>query len=371
MASRWTHHPRSSSRSSNNYTTSSDPPLMSGTSARVKRQGSSDHSIPPPVFPEPLPLDDNCARYVLSVMILFLRQTASPDPPLVLKNAFSDLTFRDFEPTNMAWVTEDTADTPPVSVSNHSRTQELRSQSSSNSVRSSKLSLSSTIQLPASKTTYEKTHMSLVKSSLPVNNLIAKYTGRIVFHISASNWNVVYDRLRNKIHLLATNPEGNPDLTDLLLMAHSALDRQRLVQLLIGMLIDCVSLSPADIKSELSSLLVSMGRHNQIAVAIPLRTAVWNWINTFPAEFNEAIRSRGKTEGAPERVFDILYAMNPSNDERIFWPTLAILNCTTSDRLSSDFQLSYSGPAKIASKSSRKVFFSAQLRNRKTSSFFS
>lgn len=96
-----------------------------------------------------------------------------------------------------------------------------------------------------------------------------------------------------------------------------------------------------------------MNRESQIAIAVPLRAAVWNWITTFPAEFNEAIRIRGKTEGAPERVFDLLYSMNPTSDERVFWPTLMILNCTTLDRLSSDFQMQFSGPMKT----SRKVIY--------------
>jgi neurofibromin 1 len=77
--------------------------------------------------------------------------------------------------------------------------------------------------------------MSLVRSALPINELITKYAGRIVFHLSASNWNGVYNRLRTKIHFLASNSSENPDVTDLQLIAHLALDKQRLVQLLNGM----------------------------------------------------------------------------------------------------------------------------------------
>ncbi|RDB19915.1 Neurofibromin [Hypsizygus marmoreus] len=337
MASRWNTSPRSSSRTSNNHpVTSPDSPQMTG-SARLNRQASSDYSIPPPGSQEPLPLDDNCARYVLSVMVLFLRQTASPDQPLMHPNPFSDLTFRDFESHHLVLGSADSSqDLPPTPISGYTRTQEsiLRGQSSSNSVKSGKASLSSTIQIPSTRTIFEKTHVSLVKSSLPVSTLIAKYAGRIVFHISASNWQVVYSRLRTKIHFLASNTSDNPDLTDLQLMACSALDKQRLVQLLI----------------ELSSLLVNMEREYQLAIAVPLRSAVWNWIVTFPSEFNDAIRYRGKTDGAPERVFDLLYSRIAGNDEKIFWPTLAILECTTSDRLSSDFQFSYAG----STKSSRK-----------------
>ena len=83
---------------------------------------------------------------------------------------------------------------------------------------------------------YEKTHTSMVKSARPINDLIAKYSGRIIFHLSASNWTGVYARLRTKIHFLASNPSDNPDITDLQLMAHIALDKQRLVQLLSGAL---------------------------------------------------------------------------------------------------------------------------------------
>lgn len=93
-----------------------------------------------------------------------------------------------------------------------------------------------------------------------------------------------------------------------------------------------------------------MNRESQIAIAVPLRSAVWSWITTFPAEFNEAIRVRGRTEGAPERVFDLLYSMSLTSDERVFWPTLAILNCISSERISSEFQISYSGPVKASRK---------------------
>lgn len=331
MAARWSNHSRSSSRSSNNHFTSPDSPPMAAPGKR-SRQPSSDHSVPPPTFQDPQPLDDSCAKYVLSVMVLYLRQTSSPEFPLMLPNRFSDLSFQNFDLVNEVGGTSDslTVATPPSEISG-SHASALRNQASSSSVRSAKNSVAtSTIQIPPTKTMYEKTHMSLVKSALPVNDLIAKYAARIIFHLSASNWSSVYNRLRTKIHFLASNSSENPDVTDLQLMAHLALDKQRLVQLL----------------NELSSLLVSMNRESQIAIAVPLRSAVWSWIITFPLEFNEAIRVRGRTEGAPERVFDLLYAMNLTSEERIFWPTLTILNCVSPERMS-EF---HSGPTKTSRK---------------------
>lgn len=74
----------------------------------------------------------------------------------------------------------------------------------------------------------------------------------------------------------------------------------------------------------------------QLAIAGPVRTAVWNWIELFPAEFNEAIRLRGGMDGAPERVFDIFYANIQPGSEKVIWPTITALNCITTDRLPTD-----------------------------------
>lgn len=226
MASRWNQGLHSSSRSMRHYPMSPESHSVNG-STRSTRQTSSDHY-------EPSPLNDNCARYVLSVMVLFLRP--SPDHPLMLRSPFSDLTFRDFSHIVSEDSTENSPDTPITSPSHFTRPNGsiLRPQSSSNSVKSGKMSLNSTIHIPVKKATYEKTHMSLVRSSTQVNTLIAKYAGRIVFHLSASNWLVVNERLRGKIHSLTKEVPENKDMGDLELIAHSALDRQRLVQLLIG-----------------------------------------------------------------------------------------------------------------------------------------
>jgi len=76
---------------------------------------------------------------------------------------------------------------------------------------------------------------------------------------------------------------------------------------------------------------------SQRAIAVHLRSAIWNWIDIFPSEFNEAIRTKGKTEGAPERVFDLLHSVVLAGSEKVFWPTLTILNCISSDRISAEF----------------------------------
>ncbi|KAF8883153.1 hypothetical protein CPB84DRAFT_1817082 [Gymnopilus junonius] len=319
MASRWSNPSAPPSGSSNDQCL----PLPGSSSSSNASHSNSANSI----WQEPQPLDDACVKYILSVMVVFMRQTATTaDPPLMLQIRSTDTGFRDFEdnyplssPSSSSGYTPPPPPPPPPSPRPDIR---LRPQPSSVSVRSSKVSIKSNVHLPATNTLYEKTHMSLVKSTLSVNNLIAKYVGRVIFHISASNWSVVYDRLSTKIAYLATHMDTPPDVVDLQLISYSILDRIRLVTLL----------------NQLSSLLVNMRKEAQLAITIHLRSAVWNWIEVFPSEFNEAIRTRGKTEGAPERVFDLLYSLIPPNGERIFWPTLMILNCVTADRISADFQ---------------------------------
>jgi neurofibromin 1 len=92
-----------------------------------------------------------------------------------------------------------------------------------------------------------------------------------------------------------------------------------------------------------------MAREAQLAIAIPLRSAIWNWIECHPSEFNETLRNgtrtstipqsgRSKTDGAPERVFELLCTkLKPGVEERIVWPTLTAICCMISERLAMDY----------------------------------
>ncbi|EEB97235.1 hypothetical protein MPER_03489, partial [Moniliophthora perniciosa FA553] len=168
---------------------------------------------------------------------------------------FSDVSFRDYE-NGKAIIAASHLDLQEVSISHTSadteeelaanaahrrpsRTleHELRTRASSNSVRSGSGRMSNG------------------------TSTATRFAGRIIFNISASNWRAVFSRLSSKISLL---------------------DRQRLTQVL----------------NELSSLLVNMSSEAHKAIVVPLRSAIWSWIEYFPVEFNETIRSRGKMEGA-------------------------------------------------------------------------
>jgi neurofibromin 1 len=193
------------------------------------------------------------------------------------------------------------------------------------------------IPLPRSALGFHPTPRTLISSSLPLHNLVGQWAGHIVYLLSAVNWGVVMNKIKTKIHALAraTPTEENLDSTDLMLLQHCAMDRKRLVQVL----------------SELSSLGVNMKRDAQAAVAISLRRAIWNWMETFPHEYQEVIEGTRKLDGAPERVFDLLYVSVDEGNKKIMWPMLTALMVLSYDR-SKQLAMSYS---RERTKSSKKV----------------
>ncbi|KZT29450.1 hypothetical protein NEOLEDRAFT_1128208 [Neolentinus lepideus HHB14362 ss-1] len=333
MASRWcnTEGARSSSRASkpsgrpgsvSNVPTS---PAPTGNT-RQGRNMSTDQLFSQIPFTEPPPLDDNCARYVLSVVILFLRQTAPPEVRLMSSANLqydSSSSFYDLESIDMT-ASPDTWFEPAAEVV-ETKVAAIRNQtsiSSMGSAGSSTLRNPSAIPLPPGSLAFERTLPTLCQSSMQLNTLIAKFAGRVVYLLSASNWPVVFTRIQAKIRYLAATPtEENPDIIDLHLMTHSALDRTRLVQIL----------------QELSSLLLNMKKEAQSAIAVPLRAAVWKWIETFPDEYGDSSRSSRRLEGAPERVFDALFERNDSDNRKVLWPALTSLLCISSERLKWDY----------------------------------
>jgi len=269
--------------------------LASRLSARISlgsptnASSVSEHSQSNPPEATSPPLEERCVRYVLSIVLGFLRYSAPPEPPLVLPSKTSDITFREFEvedvgepatsgiglvpntdaaflPSSVASVagSASTLVTGYPSGRQQNRLLPLRNQPSTGSVLSSSTSTktksSSTFSpyanpsrahghrpadfscsqnanlVPPSQTKYERTHSSLIKSRTACISFIAEFSGRIIFFISLTNWYTVYERWRAKIRVLANKPEETmrEDLTDLMLLGWIVLDRAKLVQVLNG-----------------------------------------------------------------------------------------------------------------------------------------
>lgn len=237
MASRWRQNPESRPGTRNGdhasgYSTPLDSP--SHTMSRTARFRPSREllSSPPPPGSELTPLDENCARYVLSVMVLFLRQTAhsqggDEDPSVFLLQDYESeeqLRSPSFAFGPQEGMSQGGALPPIVKPA-------IRTQPSATSFSSG----ASRVPIPVDTLVYTPTAQALADSVTALNNLIARTVGSIVYHLSASNWPIVFSRVRNRIRALEHEKAGSsPDITDLQLMALSALDRSRLVQLLQG-----------------------------------------------------------------------------------------------------------------------------------------
>lgn len=236
MASRWrqTTESRPGTRNGDygsGYSTPLDSPSHTlARSARFKPSRDFLLNSPPPTA-ELTPIDENCARYILSVMVFFLRQTSRPlsgdeDTSVLMEDYDSQEQLR---PPSFTFGSYDglaqggTFSSVPQPA--------IRNQASATSFGSE----ASRIPIPVDTLVYTPTSQTLVDSIPSLNNLILKTVGSIVYHLSASNWPIVFSRVRNKIHALEHDKSGlYADVTDLQLMALSALDRSRLVQLLQG-----------------------------------------------------------------------------------------------------------------------------------------
>ncbi|GBC02045.1 hypothetical protein RclHR1_04420015, partial [Rhizophagus clarus] len=172
---------------------------------------------------------------------------------------------------------------------------------------------------------------------------IFKSAGRVIFYISASNWNVVFARIKNRIAFLSSINDEWPDTSELKLLECSDLNSKRLSMVL----------------QELCSSFSNLKRYAQISMATVLRKAIWNWIEVFPAEFVKLCQSQKRMEGGPELLFDICNNIsNGSKSKSLFWPLQTMLLILCPDMLMNGVTVD-----KPSTKSShRKILFFEHLK---------
>lgn len=208
------------------------------TPAASKRGLAKDTSIRSSLWAEPPPLDDNCAKYILSVMILYLRQAAPAETSTEPYDNYNfTASFHDYETTEYPGVPSAYQSDPSFGLG---ITKESIGQPRSRGKRPpspahkhSDPSIPFT-PLPQHFTHYEKTSQMLYTSTVSLSLMITKYVGRVLYHLSASNWPMILEKIKKRIHILANAPDDGQDMIDLQLIAHSLLDRNRLFQILTG-----------------------------------------------------------------------------------------------------------------------------------------
>ena len=218
------------------------PPPSFTPSQTSKRSHTGSHFSTPSLSVEAPPLDENCARWLVSVMILLLRQAAPRDDRTKMYDNLSpDASLYGFESintednlrheSNMVWVPSDgdSSGTPPTGEDKWPHKTPSMTSVSSNATSGSP------IPLARSTLGFQHTPRTLTMASLPLYSLITEWAGKVVYLLSAANWNVVLGKIRGKIHSLArASQEDSQDYTDLQLMQHCALDRSRLITILQG-----------------------------------------------------------------------------------------------------------------------------------------
>ncbi|KAF8977993.1 Ras GTPase activating protein ira2, partial [Haplosporangium bisporale] len=141
-----------------------------------------------------------------------------------------------------------------------------------------------------------------------------KTAGRILFYISASNWPIVFARLKARVQHLSTTNDEWPETAELKLLETASLNQRRLGQVL----------------TELRSSFLHLKRSAQTVMANVLHKAIWNWIEVFPSEFVHLCQTQKRMEGEPHILFDICHSLATDNKRRaVFWPlqTMLLILC--------------------------------------------
>ncbi|WVQ63868.1 uncharacterized protein L199_002024 [Kwoniella botswanensis] len=255
----------------------------------------------PRCWPDPYPFEEVLARYMLGVLLIYTRlvtldsgihERSSPAP---------------------------TKDSKGLGTS--STTSSTRSISSTYTTYTLGTRFIQQHSYPSSSSTTQtqpiKPKLLSASCSTPIATItqMTKYTSRVIFYISASNWNLVLSRIKNKIGYLQTTIEESPDVTDIKLLEWSNLNRNRLSQTI----------------QEVSSTFIHVKRPAQTAISNSLRKGIWNWIEVHPMEYESFITSSRKMEGV-ENLFDALWSLSDSGftssnarRTRSFYPLLGML----------------------------------------------
>jgi hypothetical protein len=220
-----------------------DSPMGSSSRATARsRQISYEQLTSLSPWIEPPPLHDSCAKYILHVMALFLREAAPPDQRLMsAANIDFNASYHDLEAVESIEVTASLdifhggPAIPPSIGSYYTKTEKSQLPSFMRRNEGNVPSIRTSLQFPQHSISYERTSAVLCGSISAMNTLIAKFAGRVVYHLSASNWPVVFHRIKSKIHALASTSDEDFDIMDMKLMTHCWLDRARLIQLFTGM----------------------------------------------------------------------------------------------------------------------------------------
>ncbi|KAJ3346803.1 Ras GTPase activating protein ira2 [Entophlyctis luteolus] len=162
---------------------------------------------------------------------------------------------------------------------------------------------------------------------------IQKEAGKIVFYLSASNWNLVIARIRTKMYSLTNSSAPMREGAVLNDNENSLSPSVDLAELRILEFLN-LNLSRMPIfLTEMSQCFKFLPKRVQFLSAIGVRRSLWNWIETHPSEFIDVHQSQKRVEGLPDTFFLTLLSHCDSTSRRriIYWPAMMMLLCLCPD----------------------------------------
>lgn len=188
-----------------------------------------DENSEPP-YEHPLPLGEDCAKYTMSVIAMYLQALRLPSKSSNLDrlNKLVEVTseqVRKSRPTSQT-----AADEANLALPRLPR-RDFRSEDASAT------NVECKFPLPKDAFSWEITHISRLNNISLLTADILKYLGHIIYFLSVSNWDVVFERCNQKLTQLSQANEDAMDATDLQFLLHCAIDKTRLIRLLNGQLV--------------------------------------------------------------------------------------------------------------------------------------
>lgn len=275
-------------------------------------QAAPHHPSDLPVcWPDPPPLEDNLARQLLSVLVIYIRLVSqqSQNPGALTPSLPSRDAKSPGSSSATSWAQQVSSTPGSSSFSLGATFIQQHSYPSSQSPPSHPVPEHAKLLAPTASS-----HQTAVKQ-------ITKRAARVIFYLSASNWPLVLSRIKARIAHLTTTLEETPELFELRFLEWANVNASRLNQAL----------------QEISTPFLHVKRPAQTALASALRKAIWNWIDVNPAEYHGLIDGTRKFDGSPDVLFDVLLSMSDSTSTnkrgKIFYPLMGILLVLVPDSL--------------------------------------
>lgn len=260
----------------------------------------------PQCWPDPAPLDDNLARHLLGILVSYTRlisqdnggQLGIPVP----------LSSKDGKSASSSTVNSWNRQVSPSSTAFSLGAQFIQQHSYPAASGKAPPPVSETLLAPTASTTATAIAQ------------VTRYTARIIFFLSASNWPLVLSRIKARVAHLTTTLEENPELIELRLLEWSNVDFSRLAQVL----------------QDWQQPIQHVKRPAQTALANALRKAIWNWIDVYPYEYQQLIEGKRKLDSA-DIIFEAISGSSEASASgkrgKTYYPFLAMLLVLSPDAL--------------------------------------